>query len=166
MPKKNTTHKKAMFYLRAQCLRCVITYAKTLYEFANGGNFPSKNKEIKGRLKTQNKGLSECFQFTLDLKLDKALEMVRSYEQIRTQMKERQTKNVDRIQMKISEIFSGQNQKCGRYNQLMTFYHSGFSDYYLHLYCYIHVSDNMFFELGSLHGTSNHVFYLIHRGRL
>ena len=53
------------------------------------------------------------------------------------------------------------------------FYHSGFTDYYLHLYCYIHnVSADMsfgllqvFVELGSLQGTSNHVLYLIHGGR-
>ena len=50
------------------------------------------------------------------------------------------------------------------------FYHSGFSDYCLQLYCYIHhVSADMspdflqvFVELESLSGTSNHDLYLIH----
>ena len=49
-------------------------------------------------------------------------------------------------------------------------YHSGFSDYCLHLYCYFHnVSADMssgllqvFVELGNLHRTSNYVLYWIH----
>ena len=50
-----------------------------------------------------------------------------------------------------------------------------FSDYCLHLYCYIHnvsadMSSGIFpvflVEFESLHGTSNRVRYLIHRGRL
>ena len=55
--------------------------------------------------------------------------------------------------------------------KLNEFYHSGFSDYCLHLYCYIYnVSADMssgllqvFVELEILHGTSNHVFYLIQK---
>ena len=54
------------------------------------------------------------------------------------------------------------------------FYHSGFLDYCLHLYCYIpNVSADisssplqLFVELRSLHGTSNHILYLIHGGHL
>ena len=55
--------------------------------------------------------------------------------------------------------------------KLDDFYHSGFLDYCLHLYCYIHnvradISSAFLLvflvELGSLHGTSNHAFYLIH----
>ena len=57
--------------------------------------------------------------------------------------------------------------------KLDVFYHSGFSDFYL-LYGYVHnVSADMsfgllqvFVELGSLHGTSSHILYLIHEGRL
>ena len=53
---------------------------------------------------------------------------------------------------------------------LVDFYRSGFSNYCLHLYYYIHnVSADMssgllqvFVELGSLHGTSNHILFLIH----
>ena len=55
---------------------------------------------------------------------------------------------------------------------LCNFYHSGFSDYCLQFYCYIHnVSANMsssflqvFVKLRSLHETLNHIFYLIHKG--
>ena len=56
---------------------------------------------------------------------------------------------------------------------MRTFYYSGFSDYCFHLYCYIHnISADIasgllqvfLVELRSLHGTSNHVFYLIHGG--
>ena len=50
------------------------------------------------------------------------------------------------------------------------FYRSGFKDDCLHLYCYIHISADMssgllqvFVELGSQHGTSNYILYLIHR---
>ena len=55
--------------------------------------------------------------------------------------------------------------------KLNDFYPSGFSDFCLHLDCYIHnVSAEMssgllqvfLVKLDSLHGTSNHVFYLIH----
>ena len=62
---------------------------------------------------------------------------------------------------------------------LWNIYHSGFSDYCLHLYCYIlycyihNVLADMspglrqvfLVELRSLHGTSNHVLYLIPWGR-
>ena len=56
----------------------------------------------------------------------------------------------------------------------LDFYHEGFSDYCLHLYCYFHnVSADMssgflqvFVELGNLNGTSNYVHYWIHGGRL
>ena len=49
---------------------------------------------------------------------------------------------------------------------MVNFYHEGFSDYCLHLYCYFHnISADMslgflqvFVELGNLHGTSNYVF--------
>ena len=60
-------------------------------------------------------------------------------------------------------------------NQLEeSFYHWGFLDYCLHLYCYFHnVSANMssgllqvFVELGNLHGISNYVLYWNHGGRL
>ena len=58
--------------------------------------------------------------------------------------------------------------------KLNDFYHSGFSDYRSHLYCYIHVSTDMslklfqvfLVELKSQHETSNHILYLIHRLRL
>ena len=58
--------------------------------------------------------------------------------------------------------------------KLDDFYPWGFSQYFLHLYCYFHnVSVDMssgllqvFVELGNLHGTSNPVLYLIHGGRL
>ena len=55
--------------------------------------------------------------------------------------------------------------------KLDDFYHTGFSDYYLHFYCYIHnvsadVSSRLLqvflVELRSLLWTSNHIFYLIH----
>ena len=56
-------------------------------------------------------------------------------------------------------------------NKTEFFYRSGFSDYYLHLYCYIHnVLADVFsgflqvflIELRSQHGTSNQVLYLNH----
>ena len=59
--------------------------------------------------------------------------------------------------------------------KLDDFYHSGFWDYCLHLYCYIHnvltdVSSGLLqmflVKLGSLHRTSNHILYLIHEGHL
>ena len=55
------------------------------------------------------------------------------------------------------------------------FYHSEFSDYYLHLYCYIHnILADLFsgllqvflVKLGSLHRTLNSVLYLIYGGCL
>ena len=48
--KKNTTHEKAMFYLRVQCPgEWVTTFARVLYELADDSNFANKNKEIKDR---------------------------------------------------------------------------------------------------------------------
>ena len=58
--------------------------------------------------------------------------------------------------------------------RLDDFYHSAFRDFCLHLYCYIHnvwaeMSSGLLLvfpvELGTLHGTLIHVFYLIH-GRM
>ena len=40
---------------------------------------------------------------------------------------------------------------------LIDFYHSGFLDCCLHLYCYIYISDDMSSKLRSLHSTLNHV---------
>ena len=60
-------------------------------------------------------------------------------------------------------------------NILSTYlYRSGFLDYCLHLYCYVHnvLADmssgllQMFVEHRNLHGTLNHVLYLIHGGLL
>ena len=59
-------------------------------------------------------------------------------------------------------------------NKITLFYRSGSSNYCLHLYSYAHnvsadISNGLllvFVELRSLHETSNHVFYLIHGGRL
>lgn len=54
---------------------------RALCELTDGCNFANKNEEIQDRfvIRLQDKGLSEHLQFTPDLKLDKALEMVRSY---------------------------------------------------------------------------------------
>ena len=54
------------------------------------------------------------------------------------------------------------------------FYHQGFSDYYLRLYCYFHniFADmypgllQMFVEFWNLHGTSNYILYCIHGDHL
>ena len=59
--------------------------------------------------------------------------------------------------------------------KFVDFYHLGFLDYCLHLYCYIHnvLADKssdllqvFLVKLGSLHETSNHVLYSINRGHL
>ena len=71
-----------------------------------------KNEEIKNRfiIWLLDKRLSEHLKFTPKLKLDKALDMVKSYEQIRTQIEEREAKNVNKVWTKgIAILFSQQN---------------------------------------------------------
>ena len=109
---KNTRHEKAMFHLRAQYPRkCVTIFVRTLYELANGYNFTTKNEEIKDRfiIELQDKWLSKHLQFTPN----KVLDISRNYEQIRTQMKERQEKTSTRSERKkeILVILSGRKQK-------------------------------------------------------
>ena len=78
--------------------------------------------------------------------------------------------------IKIKE--NAERQVFGPFKKIKTsiehFYHLGFLENCLHLYCYFHnVSVDMssgllqvFVELGNLHGTSNYILYWIHGGRL
>ena len=92
-----------MFHLRTQRPgKFVTTFARTLYELADGCNFVNENEEIKNRLFSglQDKGQSVRLQLTSELKFNKALEMAKSYEQIKTLMEETQTKTVDEVRTK------------------------------------------------------------------
>ena len=70
--------------------------------------------------------------------------------------------------MNLSNLYAS-NMLLHKVNFFLVFYHKGFSDYCLHLYCYFHnVSADMssgflqvFVELRNLHGTSNYVLYWI-----
>ncbi len=72
-----------MFYLRAQRLgESVIAFARASYELAGGCYFINKNEQIKDQfiIGFQNKWLSERLPLNPNLKLDKVLEMAKSYE--------------------------------------------------------------------------------------
>ena len=50
MPKRNISHEKAMFLLRAKHFEeCVTTFARALNDLADVFNFTNKNEEIKDR---------------------------------------------------------------------------------------------------------------------
>ena len=79
----------------------------------------------------------------------------------------------DRFMPFLMTLVRSETQKAFAEFELSS-YCLGFSDYFLHFYCYFYnVSADMssglfqvFVELGNLHRTSNYVFYWIHGGRL
>ena len=115
--RKNITHKRTMFHLRAECPKNV---SQDSCEHDMNSQMvvtsPANNKKIKDRFNIglQDKGFSERLQINSNLKLDKALEMARSYEQIRTQMKERQ-----RLKKKRQRILN-ERGKLQKYSQIET----------------------------------------------
>lgn len=73
------------------------TFIHTLHEIAESYNFQKKKKNTKSKA-IQNRGLSKrLLKLISDLKLEKVMEMVRSSEQIKSQMEEMYEKNVDKL---------------------------------------------------------------------
>ncbi|KAK3085333.1 hypothetical protein FSP39_001659 [Pinctada imbricata] len=100
VPKRNTIHERARFHLRVQnpgeSVECFI---RTLHELAEHCNFDDKSEQIRDRLVIgiRDKELSEKMQLRADLTLEKACEMARNSELVKSQIKDLQSNNLDAI---------------------------------------------------------------------
>ena len=74
-------------------------FVRGLYELAENCEFPQENDQVRDRfvIWRKSKELSEKFQLREDLSLEKAIEIARSYEQVKRQMGETQDNSVDAV---------------------------------------------------------------------
>ena len=91
VPKRNIIHERAKFHLRVQKEgESVEAFVRNLYEIAEHCDFGTKNEEIRDRLVIgiSDKELSEKLQRKSDLTLEKAVEMARQNELVKSQIKD------------------------------------------------------------------------------
>ncbi|XP_052817965.1 uncharacterized protein K02A2.6-like [Mya arenaria] len=104
VPKRNIIHERAKFHLRMQKEgENVETFVRELYEIAEHCDFTDKNEEIRDRLVIGilDKKLSERLQLKSDLTLDKAIELARQNELVKSQIKDQMSsKLVDAVKAK------------------------------------------------------------------
>lgn len=124
MPKKNIMHERAKFHLRTQREGELIEqFIWGLHELSENCDFPHKNDQIRDRLVIglRSGELSEKLQLRDDLSLEKAIEIARSYEQVRQQMAEMKEKSVDAVkQNEWKQNYpqkETQQQRCGKCNK-------------------------------------------------
>ena len=97
---KNVIHEDAKFYLRTRRdVEPIEKFVRGLYELAENCDFPQKNDKIRDHfvIGLKSKELSEKLQLSEDLSLEKAVEIVRSNEQVKMQMGEMQDNSMDAI---------------------------------------------------------------------
>ena len=106
VPKKNVIHERARFHLRSQNQgESVESFVRSLHEIAAYSEFGQKSEQIRDRLVIgiNDKELSERLQLLPDLTLEKAVEMARNSELVKSQIKDLQSKNLDSVQQKQSK---------------------------------------------------------------
>lgn len=103
VPKRNVIHERAKFHLRSQAQgESVETFIRSLHELSEHCDFANRSEAIRDRLVIgiNDKGLSEKLQLTKDLTLEKASEMARNSELVKSQIRDLQSKNLDAVRVK------------------------------------------------------------------
>jgi hypothetical protein len=88
---------RAIFHLRSQAQgESVENFIRLLHELSEHCEFVHKSEEIRDRLVIgiNDKGLSEKIQVTKDLRLNKASEMARNSELVKSLIKDLQSKKL------------------------------------------------------------------------
>ncbi|KAK3106947.1 hypothetical protein FSP39_003645 [Pinctada imbricata] len=100
VPKRNVIHERAKFHMRTQGQgESVETFIGSLHELAEHCEFDNKSEVIRDRLVIgiRDKEVSEKLQLQADLTLDKACEMARNSELVKSQIKDLQSHNLDAV---------------------------------------------------------------------
>ena len=113
VPKRNIIHERAKFHQRSQKSgETVETFVRSLYEIAEHCEFPDKKEQIRDRLVIGilDRELSEKLQLTPELTLEKAVDMARQFELVKSQLKDQAAaQNIEAVR-KQNLPFGSKNQ--------------------------------------------------------
>ena len=103
VPKQNIIHERARFHLRSQQSgESVEAFVRCLHEIAEHCQFNDKSEQIRDRLVIgiRDKDVSEKLQLRADLTLEKAIEIARNSELVKSQIKDLESKSLDAVKAK------------------------------------------------------------------
>lgn len=113
IPKRNIIHERARFHQRAQQPgESIETFVRNLHEISEYCDFADKKEQIRDRLVIgiSDKELSEKLQLRSDLTLEKAVEIARQSEMVKSQIKD-QSVSATNVEAVRKHSVMGQSQR-------------------------------------------------------